>query len=131
MIVLGLCVVYAVAHLTLIEVGREVVVLHKSTSEATTRPTRLWIVDDGVISWLHHGYADSTWIERLEQDPIVTLERAGVARTYRATPDPSEHDRVHRLFREKYGVADWWVRFITGGTEQCPAMPVRLERIED
>ena len=130
MIVLGLLVVYAVAHLALIELGREIVVLQKWTSEGTTRPTRLWIVDDGATAWFHHGYSESAWIGRLEQDPIVTVERAGLTQTYRATPDPSSHDRLHHLLREKYGIADRWVRFITGGTENCPALPVRLERIE-
>jgi hypothetical protein len=128
---IGLFVAYAVAHLALIELGREIVVLHKWTSEGTTRPTRLWIVDDGATAWLHHGYPDSAWIGRLEQDPVVTMERAGVTRRYRATPDPSSHDRVHRLLREKYGIADWWVRFVTGTTEKCPALPVRLEPVED
>jgi hypothetical protein len=129
--VIGLVVVYAVAHLALIELGREVVVLDKWTPAGTTRPTRLWIVDDGAIAWLHHGYSDSAWIGRLERDPVVTIERAGSTRRYRATPDPSSHDRVHQLLRQKYGVADWWVRFVTGSREHCPALPVRLEPIED
>jgi hypothetical protein len=129
-IVIGLVVVYAVAHLALIELGREVVVLHKWTSEGTTRPTRLWIVDAGATAWFHHGYSDSAWIERLEQDPVVTVERAGLTRRYRATPDPSSHGRVHQMLREKYGIADWWVRFVTGSQGHCPALPVRLEPIE-
>jgi hypothetical protein len=130
-IILGLVGLYAVAHLALIELGREVVVLHKWTSDRTTRPTRLWIVDDDPASaWFHHGYSKSPWIQRLEQDPIVKVERAGVTGTYHATPDPGSHERVHQLLREKYGVADWWVRLITGTTENCPALPVRLERID-
>ena len=129
-IVIALPVVYAVAHLALIELGREVVVLHKWTSEGTTRPTRLWIVDDGATAWLHHGYSDSAWIGRLEQDSVVTIERAGLTRRYRATPDPSSHDRVHQLLREKYGIAEWWVRFVTGSQEHCRALPVRLETFE-
>jgi hypothetical protein len=127
--VIGVLLVYAVAHLALIELGREVVVLHKWTSEGTTRPTRLWIVDDGTTAWLHHGYPDSAWIGRLERDPVA-MERAGSTRRYRASPDPGSHDRVHRLLREKYGIADRWVRFVTGSREQCPALPVRLEPIE-
>jgi hypothetical protein len=125
----GLLVAYAVAHLALIELGREIVVLHKWAPGGATRPTRLWIVDDGATAWLHHGYPDSAWIERLEQDPVVTIERAGSTRTYRARPDPGSHDRVHRLLRQKYGVADWWVRFVTGSLEECPALPVRLEPV--
>jgi hypothetical protein len=130
-IVIGLFLVYGVAHLALIELGREVVVLHKWTADGTTRPTRLWIVDDGATAWFHHGYPDSAWIGRLEQDPVVTIERAGSTRSYRATPDPGSHDRVHQLLREKYGIADWWVRFVSRSQEHCPALPVRLELIED
>jgi hypothetical protein len=129
--VLGPFVVYAIAHLALIELGGEVVVLHKWTPEGTTRPTRLWIVGDGSTAWFHHGYSGSAWIARLAEDPIVRVERAGRTRTYRAAPDPTSHDRVHQLLREKYGIADWWVRFVTGGTEDCPALPVRLEQVED
>jgi hypothetical protein len=129
-IVLGLCVAYAAAHLALIEVGREVVVLHKWTADGTEHNTRLWIVDEGRYSWLHHGYADSEWIRRLATDPIVTIERDGRTRQYRAIPDPESHQRVHELLRQKYGIADWWVRFVTGGTEHCPAVPVRLELVE-
>ena len=129
-IVVGLCVAYVAAHLALIEVGREVVVLHKWTTGGVVNRTRLWIVDEGRYSWLHHGYADSEWIRRLATDPIVTIERGGTARQYRAMPDPESHQRVHHLLREKYGVADRWVRFVTGGTERCRAVPVRLEPVE-
>jgi hypothetical protein len=129
-VVLGLCAAYVLAHLALIEVGREVVTLHKWTPGGALQETRLWIVDEGGYSWLHHGYPDSDWIGRLETDPIVTIERGGTTRRYRATPDPESHQRVHELLREKYGVADRWVRFITGGTGRCPAVPVRLEPVE-
>ena len=130
-IVLGLCVAYAAAHLALIEVGREVVILHKWTPGGEVHETRLWIVDEGRHSWLHHGYADSEWIRRLATDPIVTVERDGKARRYRAMPDPESHQRVHELLREKYGIADRWVRFVTGGTARCPAVPVRLVLVDD
>ena len=126
-LLLALGVAYALAHLALIEVGREVVVLHKWTPGGAVHRTRLWIVDDGPCSWLHHGHADSPWIGRLESDPIITIERGGQTRRYHAARDPESHERVHQLLREKYGIADWWVRFVTGGTERCRAVPVRLE----
>ena len=129
-IVLSLCVTYVLAHLALIEVGREVVILHKWTPGGAVQKTRLWIVDEGRYSWLHHGSADSGWTRRLATDPIVTIERDGRTRQYRAIPDPESHQRVHKLLREKYGIADRWVRFVTGGTERCPAVPVRLELVE-
>ena len=100
-VVLGLCVAYAAAHLVLIEVGREVVVLHKWTPGKAVRKTRLWIVDEGRYFWLHHGYADSGWIRRLATDAIVTIERDGRAQQYRAIPDLESHQRVHELLREK------------------------------
>lgn len=126
-VLLGVPLVYGAAHLALIEVGREVVVLRKWTSEGRARPTRLWIVEEGETAWLHHGSAQSPWIRRLEQEPEVAVERDGTVRRYRATPDPASHERVHGLLREKYGIADRWVRFVTGTREDCPALPVRLE----
>ncbi len=130
LIAVGAVVVYAVAHLALIEIGREIVVLHRWEADGSTWPARLWIVDEGEVAWLHHGYAESEWIRRLESDPVVRLERDGSEQRLRARPDPGAHDRVHVLLREKYGVADRWVRFISGGIEACPAMPVRLERAD-
>lgn len=131
LVVVGLLLAYAVAHLALIELGREVLTLHKWTSEGTTRPTRLWVVDEGATAWLHHGDSESPWIARLEQDPVVTVERGGSTRTYHAVPDPGSHDRVHQLLRAKYGIADWWVRLITGGVDSCPAVPVRIEPTDE
>ncbi|MAE97309.1 MAG: hypothetical protein CL910_21875 [Deltaproteobacteria bacterium] len=127
--VLGAVAAYVIAHLALIELGQEVVVLHKWISDGETRKTRLWIFDDERGAWFHHGYADSAWIQQLEVDPIVTVDRAGVTRRNRATPIPGPHEVIHRLAREKYGLADRWVRFIGGGTEDCQAVPVRLEPI--
>jgi hypothetical protein len=129
-VVLGACLAYVLAHLALIEVGREVVVLHKWVAEGESRRTRLWIVDAGEVAYLHHGYPDSAWIQRLADDPFVTVERSGATRRYRATPAPEADTRVHELMRAKYGVADRWVRFVSGGVESCPAMPVRLEAAE-
>ncbi|MBI4517894.1 MAG: hypothetical protein HY699_18975 [Deltaproteobacteria bacterium] len=130
-LVLGLGLAYVAAHLALIEVGREVVVLHKWAAAGEVRRARLWLVDEGRYSWLHHGDANSEWIRRLASDAIVTVERGGRARPYRAIPDPQSHQRVHQLLREKYGIADRWVRFLTGGTERCLALPVRLEPVGD
>ena len=41
------------AHLVLIEVGREVVTLRTPGRDGELQQTRLWIVDDGASSWLH------------------------------------------------------------------------------
>jgi hypothetical protein len=130
-VVAAIVIAYGLAHLALIEVGREVVTLRKWSAGGTISNARLWIVDDGGrYAWLHHGYADSDWIRRLAIDPVVTIERGGMERQYRARPDLESHQRVHELLREKYGIADRWVRLVTGGTERCRAVPVRLEPVD-
>lgn len=119
---LGLPVAYAVAHLALIEVGREVIVLRTQDAEGSWLETRLWIVDDGEQAWVHGG--DSRWMRNLRANPLVEVERGGKVHPYRAVPVPGPHQRVHELLREKYGIADWWVRFIAGDEG---SVPVRLE----
>jgi len=136
-IVSVLCPAYALAHLALIEVGREVVVVHEPTPTGVLHRARLWIVDDGRYSWIHPGNANARWwIRHIDTNPIVEIERGGETRRYLALPDPEAHARVHRLLREKYGVADIWVRFLAGTDTQsglltwgkpCKTVPIRLE----
>lgn len=110
-------------HLALIEVGREVVTLRTRRPDGSLQKTRLWIVDDGGASWLHSG--GERWRKRFEGDPIVELERAGEIRQCRAHAVPGPHPRVDRLLREKYGLADRWVRFLAPDNETT--LVVRLD----
>jgi hypothetical protein len=137
-IVIGFCVACALAHLALIEVGREVVVVHEPTPSGGVRRARLWIVDDGPYSWIHPGNANAQWwVRHMDANPIVEVERGGRTRRYRARPDPAADPKVHQLLRQKYGIADRWVRFLTGTDtqsgivtgEKCTAVPIRLEPI--
>ena len=123
--VLGLGGAYLLAHWALIEVGREVIVLRSEEPDGGSLETRLWIVDDGAVSWLHG--ADSRWMQNLRARPIVEIVRAGETHRYRATRVPGPHARVHELLRAKYGVADRWVRFV--GPDGESTAPVRLERL--
>ena len=122
---LAVATILVIAHLALIEIGREVVTLRTQRPDGSWQETRLWIVDDGVSSWLHSGGAD--WLARFEGDPIVELERAGEIRRYRAHAVPGPHPPVDRLLREKYGIADRWVRFVAPDNEGTVA--VRLDPI--
>jgi hypothetical protein len=122
--VVGLCVAYAIAHWALIETGNEVIVLRTEEPDGGWLETRLWIVDDGGISWLH-GDGRSRWMRNLEARPIVEVIRGGGTRRYRATPVPGPHPQLHELLRAKYGVADRWVRFV--GPDKESTTPVRLE----
>jgi len=119
----ALVVVYVVAHAALIELGREVVVLRTREPSGAWLETRLWIVDDGGVAWLHGG--DSAWMRNLKEHPEVEVTRHGETRRYRATAVPGPHPRVHERLREKYGLADRWVRFV--GPDREGTMPVRLD----
>lgn len=120
---LGVAVLLVLGHLALIEVGREVVTLRTRSPDGSWRETRLWIVDDAGSSWLHSGGAD--WARRFEGDPIVELDRGGETRRYRAHAVPGPHPRIDRLLREKYGLADRWVRFIAPDSPEV--LVVRLD----
>lgn len=119
--VLALLVV--AAHLALIEVGREVVTLRSQRPDGTWQSTRLWVVDDGGVPHLHSGGAD--WLRRFDGDPVVELERGGETRSYRAHAQPGPHPRIDALLREKYGIADRWVRFVAPDDDEV--IVVRLD----
>lgn len=123
----ALAVGYVAAHALLIEAGREVIVLRTEGDDGSWHETRLWIVDDGGVSWLH-GNAESTWMRHLAARPTVEVARGGETHRYRATAVPGPHLRIHELLRAKYGVADRWVRFV--GPDGPSTAPVRLERID-
>ena len=125
-IILGLCIAYLLAHAALIEIGREVIVLRTQEPDGGWLETRLWIVDEGGVSWLHG--ADSRWMHNLEARPIVEIERGGETRRYRAQAVAGLHPRLHELLRAKYGVADRWVRFIGPDDESTRA--VRLDPLD-
>jgi hypothetical protein len=119
----GLVLLAALAHLALIEVGREVVTLRTQRPDGGWQATRLWIVDEGAVAWLHSGGAG--WAARFEGDPVVEVEREGRVVRYRAHPAPGPHPRVDELLREKYGVADRWVRLV--GPDREDTLAVRLD----
>ena len=113
------------AHFAIIEVGREVVALRTQRPDGTWQETRLWIVDENAASWLHSGGKD--WLKRFQGDPVVDLERAGEIHRYRAHAMPGPHPTVDQLLRDKYGIADRWVRFLAPDNEDT--VVVRLERL--
>ena len=118
-----IAVLLVAAHLAVIEIGREVVTLRTRRADGTWQATRLWIVDEGGSSWLHS--AGAGWAKRFEGDPVVELERAGEIQRYRAHAVPGPHPRIDQLLREKYGLADRWVRFLAPDDEKT--LVVRLD----
>ena len=116
-----------IAHWALIELGREVIVLRTESPDGAQLETRLWIVDDGALAWLHG--ADSDWMRNLKARPIVEIDRGGETHRYRAEAVPGPHPEIHELLRAKYGVADRWVRLT--GPDNESTEPVRLERLDE
>jgi len=119
----GVGLLLVAAHMAFIEIGHEVVTLRTQRADGSWQETRLWIVDEGTSSWLYSGGA--AWRKRFDGDPVVELKRGDQTRRYRAHAVPGLHPEVDRLLREKYGLADRWVRFISPDNDQTVA--VRLD----
>jgi hypothetical protein len=122
-VLVGCAILLVAAHLAFIEIGHEVVTLRTQRADGSWQETRLWIVDDGVSSWLHSGGA--AWKKRFDGDPVVELKRDNQTLRYHAHAVPGLHPNVDHLLREKYGLADRWVRFISPDNEQT--VVVRLD----
>ncbi len=101
---------------------------------------RLWIVNDGRYSWIHPGGASAqwwvcgTWTHNLSSRSKEAAKSDGIARYL----DPDAHAKVHQLMREKYSVADMWVRFLEGTDtrsglltwgKNCKTVRIRIEPI--
>lgn len=124
-IAIGAVALLVLGHLALIEVGREVVTLRTQRPDGTWQETRLWIVDEGGSAWLHSG--GEAWRRRFEGNPVVEVERGGETRRYRAQGVPGPHPRIDELMREKYGLADRWVRLVAPDGEAT--LVVRLDPV--
>ena len=137
-VIAGVIAALVAAQFALIEIGKEVVVVHEPTPSGAIRRARLWIVDDGGVSWIHPGNANAQWwVQHMDANTIVEVERGGKTGLYRAHADPAADPKVHRLMRQKYGFADWWDRFLTGTDthpglltgKKCTTVRIRLEPI--
>jgi hypothetical protein len=124
--VMAFAVLAVGAHMALIEIGRDVVTLRTQRPDGSWQSTRLWIVDDGDSAWLHSG--GTAWQARFVGDPIVEVVRKGHVIRYRAHAVPGPHPHVDALLRQKYGIADRWVRFIS--PDNSETLVVRLDPLK-
>jgi len=124
-ILIGVVVLLVLGHLAVIEVGREVATVGTQRADGSWQRTRLWVVDVDGSAWLHSKGAD--WEARFAGDPIVELERSGRTARYRARLVPGPHPRVDAALREKYGLADRWVRFVA--PDDPAVVVVRLDPV--
>jgi len=91
-----------------------VAVVETRRPDGSTRSTHVWYgTNDGEL-WLEAGAPENSWFEDIQTSPRVVLRIEGKPGVYVAEPirDPSGHDQIRRLLREKYGLRDWWVALI-------------------
>ena len=109
------------------ELGGEVAVLHRTAADGSVGRIRVWIVEDAEGAWIEHGPPDAPWMSRLARDPVITVERNGTPRTYRASPGPESHAHYHRLRRKQYGFASRLLDGPDGGADTCTDVPGSFE----
>jgi hypothetical protein len=104
----------------------EVVTLRTRGGDGTLQATRLWLVDHAGAEWVRTGHPEKGWFVRLQADPRVELERAGVwtSRTAVVVTDAAVSRGVNDVFRQKYGAADWIVALSGDASDR---VPVRLD----
>ena len=117
---------FFVLMLGLSETAGGVVTLTKLGKGGETTTVRLWTIDHGSSSWVEYGDSSSFWIQQLVENPELKLERDGVTNIYHARANLESHALVHPLLNEKYGVTDSIIRMLSGESDQCPGLPVRL-----
>jgi hypothetical protein len=108
--------------------GDEVARLSTRAPDGSVRATRVWLADTDGAVWIEAASPERPFYRHLLANPRVVLERAGVARAYRATPVAGRagHDRIRRLLRAKYGWADLWIGLFQDTSQ---SVAVRLEPI--
>jgi hypothetical protein len=102
----------------------EVVVVQTLDAAGAAHETRLWVVDEGDRAWIRAGNPQSTWLINIQQNPAVTVTRAGSAGNYTAVPDVASRARINDLMRAKYGWADAYIGALFGRDD---ATPIRLD----
>lgn len=110
------------------EMGGEVVVLTTRDDRDVEFRTSLWVVEHRGSLYLRAGDRGSNWFVRLEAEPRVKVERAGVTQAYRAHPEPGTTDIVNQLMARDYGLADQLIGVIRDETQ---SVAIRLEPIPD
>ncbi|MBT3427880.1 MAG: hypothetical protein HOL98_18455 [Gammaproteobacteria bacterium] len=118
---LFIAIVYAAS-----ELGGEVVTLIKPIADGETRSVRVWIVDRGDQSWIEHGSSGDFWLEKVSRQAELKLIREGRVASYTAVIDAPAHDLYHQLRARKYTVADRVIQTLTGRSDECTSLPVRL-----
>ncbi|RIL06452.1 MAG: hypothetical protein DCC71_06490 [Proteobacteria bacterium] len=103
-------------------------------ADGTPRERTIWLVVVDGSAYIRAG-GTSSWDDAIDTDPDVTVHVNDVAYDLRATriPEGELTERVHRAFREKYGLSDALIGLVRGigGTPRIlrldprPGLPMR------
>jgi hypothetical protein len=128
-VVIGLSIGAFFGFVILASESGEVITIRTQDAASDWHPTRLWVVDHDGAEWTRTGHPGKGWFVRLKVNPVVELERNGVASSRRAVPvsDPGVSRAVNDAYKEKYGIADWIVALSGDATQR---VVIRLDRVE-
>ena len=95
-VIAGVIAALVGAQFALIEIGNEVVVVHEPTPSGAIHRSRLWIVDDGGVSWIHPGNANAQWwVQHLDANAIVEVELGTLPHRHRQLPRSAHGKKLH------------------------------------
>ena len=133
-ILVSIAILYGVVMFSASELGGEVVTLIRPEPDGSTKEVRVWIVDADDQSWIEHGDRESFWINQLTNQSEISLIRGGQEKKYIAVPDANSHDLYHQLRKEKYGISNKIIEFLSFGQadpDNHNGIPVKLKKMND
>ncbi len=94
-----------------LELGQVAIVETMKPDGKGPRYTHVWYVQDGESLYLEAGHPDNPWVRDLEHSKTLKLAGEGIDGEYIFTQsqEVSDHDRIRRMMRSKYGWRDWWI----------------------
>lgn len=91
-----------------------VAVIETQLANGSTRQTHVWYAEPDGQLWLEAGTAENGWYTDVQRAPGVSFSAGEISGRYiaRNVARESAHKLVRALFREKYGIRDWWISLI-------------------
>ena len=86
-------------------------ILETQGPSGSLRSTHVWFVEPDGQLWVEAGTPENPWYLDIQENARLSFSSAARSGEYVAKPipDPSSHDLVRSLLRQKYGARDWWV----------------------
>ena len=106
------------------ETTGEVVVLTTTDAAGANHETRLWVADHDGSVWLRAGSEGTSWFQRLQVNPTISLTRNGESKRYTAMPMRDASKTINELLSAKYS---WGDKVISKLIDRSAAIAVKLE----